>query len=314
MDVNVLRMVEIELTKAARGPSGTEEVSARSIRLRAPAMSGSNDGSATLKSTRHATHPNQQTSAQQPWRQLTVVDDLRHAGPQLLVKTLTHPEVRFRKVRNVERHLLPIQQRLVQAPLPECLARPLLQRVHRAGGLAVERVYAHNILSLEELREKVRAKTSARTRNEHGLCCHGRAVRVAIGMTVCSLHGEVALETLAVLVEQRAHALDRSRALRIRVDCLAGDEPRDVLGESRDGGVGVDEVGRDVVYVDGRRRAEGVGDRVADPSCLKTVSRVSVMKYVCVNTETYLSQPCWKISSPSLTATFFITFRTTSVT
>ena len=51
---NLLRMEEIELTKSARGPPGCEELSARSSRFRAPEMSGSNDKSVTLKSTRHA--------------------------------------------------------------------------------------------------------------------------------------------------------------------------------------------------------------------------------------------------------------------
>ena len=52
--MNVRRMDEMELTKSVRGPPGIVELSAKSRRLRAPAMSGSKDGRATLKSTRHA--------------------------------------------------------------------------------------------------------------------------------------------------------------------------------------------------------------------------------------------------------------------
>ncbi len=50
----VLRREEIELTKSVRGPPGRGELSAKSRMLRAPARRGSNDGSATLKSTRQA--------------------------------------------------------------------------------------------------------------------------------------------------------------------------------------------------------------------------------------------------------------------
>ena len=51
---DLLRREDIELTKSVRGPPGWEELRARSRRLRAPAMSGSNEGRETLKSTRHA--------------------------------------------------------------------------------------------------------------------------------------------------------------------------------------------------------------------------------------------------------------------
>ena len=44
----------MELTKIIFGPPGTSEVSARSMRFRAPEMRGSNEGKDTLKSTRQA--------------------------------------------------------------------------------------------------------------------------------------------------------------------------------------------------------------------------------------------------------------------